>query len=96
MEAAAFKPSATGRSKPQTRPKCSHCQKLGQERHQCYELIGYPPGWHQRRTNRVHQGQNRVTLAEGSSNRVGGHGRPAVAVASFAGKKGEEKVGEGT
>ncbi|KAJ8446036.1 hypothetical protein Cgig2_017538 [Carnegiea gigantea] len=81
--------------KPQTGPKCGHCQKLGHERHQCYELIGYPPGWQQRRTNRVYQGPNQGMLTEGSSNKVYQRQR-AGAVASFAGKQGETKGGEGT
>ena len=40
MEAAAFKALAISRSKPQTRPKCGYCQKLGHTQHQYYELIG--------------------------------------------------------
>ncbi|KAJ3708504.1 hypothetical protein LUZ61_012209 [Rhynchospora tenuis] len=32
-------------SKPRERPVCSHCSKIGHEKAQCYELIGYPEGW---------------------------------------------------
>ena len=40
------KPKSSG-----TRPRCSHCQKLGHEKHQCCEIIGYPPNWQNRRSN---------------------------------------------
>jgi len=42
MDGAAFKASVTNRQMV-NRPKCSHCQKTGHERHQCFKLIGYPP-----------------------------------------------------
>uniref|UniRef100_A0A7C9A6N8 Uncharacterized protein n=1 Tax=Opuntia streptacantha TaxID=393608 RepID=A0A7C9A6N8_OPUST len=44
MEGAAFKVASQNRSSS-NRPKCSHCQKLGHEQHQCYELVRYPPWW---------------------------------------------------
>ena len=36
----------------QHRPKCSYCQKVGHERPQSYELIGYPANWGNWRSNR--------------------------------------------
>lgn len=41
------------------RPRCSHCQKLGQEKHQRYELVGYPSNWGERRGNRSSEGRGR-------------------------------------
>ncbi|KAJ1685788.1 hypothetical protein LUZ63_017178 [Rhynchospora breviuscula] len=35
-------PTKSGSS---ARPVCSHCSKIGHEKAQCYELIGYPEGW---------------------------------------------------
>lgn len=51
MEGAAFKVTPQNRQGV-NRPKCSHCKKLGHERHQCYELMGYPTNWGNRRSNR--------------------------------------------
>ncbi|KAJ1688075.1 hypothetical protein LUZ63_019465 [Rhynchospora breviuscula] len=33
------------KSGSRARPVCSHCSKIGHEKAQCYELIGYPEGW---------------------------------------------------
>lgn len=52
MEASTFKVNASKPKPNGVRPKCSHCQKLGHEKHQCFELIGYPPNWQARRANR--------------------------------------------
>ncbi|KAJ8441288.1 hypothetical protein Cgig2_013395 [Carnegiea gigantea] len=42
---------------PQYEPsRCSHCQKLGHERSQCFELLGYPNNWGNRRFNRQNFG----------------------------------------
>lgn len=30
--------------------RCNHCQKIGHDRSQCYEIIGYPPTWNTRRS----------------------------------------------
>jgi len=27
---------------------CKHCGKIGHEEANCYELVGYPPGWNNR------------------------------------------------
>ena len=51
LEGVAFKATQHNRAS-QNRPKCSHCQKLGHEQHQCYELNGYPVNWGTRRSNR--------------------------------------------
>lgn len=44
------------------RTKCSHCHKLGHEREQCFELVGYPPNWGNRRNTRITQGKGRGNL----------------------------------
>ena len=54
MEATTFKATVLNQA-PKLKqggnwPKCSHCQKLGHEKHQYYELIGYPPDWKIRRS----------------------------------------------
>lgn len=65
MEAAAFKATTIDRPKQGNRPRCSHCQKLGHEKNQCFELVGYPPNWGSRKTNR----DNQQWKSGGSSNR---------------------------
>lgn len=47
IEASAFR-AAGSQTKVTNRPRCTHCQKLGHERSQCFELVGYPPNWHKR------------------------------------------------
>ena len=44
-EAAASKAVATSRARNNNEPKYTHCQKLGHEKNQCFEMIGYPPNW---------------------------------------------------
>lgn len=51
MEGVTFK--AMQHNRPgQNHPKCSYCQKLGHERHQCYEPIGCPAIWGNRHSNK--------------------------------------------
>lgn len=57
MEASTFKVNVTNLPfklrKSENRPRCSHCQNQGHEKHQCFELIGYPPNWQNQRSNRT-------------------------------------------
>ena len=39
------------------RLRCSHCQKLGHKKHQCYELVNYPSNWGEPQNNRGKEGQ---------------------------------------
>lgn len=64
VEVAAFKESPTTRSTVGPRPRCTHCQKLGHDRSQCFKLIGYPKNWAGRRLKR---GQNRQNLVQNQS-----------------------------
>nr|CAD1820262.1 unnamed protein product [Ananas comosus var. bracteatus] len=32
--------------------RCDHCKKLGHNKSRCYELVGYPPNWSNRRSSR--------------------------------------------
>lgn len=43
VEGAVFKAVVADKSKPDSHPRCTHCQKIGHEQAQCFELIGYPP-----------------------------------------------------
>jgi len=94
VEVAAFKAATTGKSRPLIRPKCSHCQKLGHERHQCYELIGYPPNWQQQRSIRANQVPNHATTTGGGLNRASGIGQPVFPMASLSGRQGGNSVKE--
>lgn len=62
VDAAAMKVTVGDRSKPfnqPNRPKCTHCNKLGHEKSQCFELVGYPSNWGNRKNPRDSQQQNR-------------------------------------
>jgi len=77
LEGAAFKATQHHRAS-QNRPKCSHCQKMGHERHQCYELNGYPANWGNRRSNRRIPGagygsESGGAIYGGGSNRSSNH-----------------------
>jgi len=83
VEASAFKVVSMNQAKLPNRPRCTHCQKLGHERSQCYELIGYPPNWQNRRTNRPNTGISRSGV--GVRNNIGG--RTDIVGKSGDGKK---------
>ena len=61
MEGAASKVASQNRSSS-NRPKCSHCQKLGHEQHQCYELVRYPPNWVNRQVIGGSSGSNKRAI----------------------------------
>lgn len=103
VEGATFKASAT-RSRAGTRPRCTHCQKPGHDRNQCFEFIGYPGNGANRRTNR---GQNRLSpvqvralagigtnFADGGSLRTAGRLSPGLA--SHAVGQGEAAIRQST
>jgi len=56
-EAMAFK-AAASKLRTDNRSKCTHCQKLGHEKKNRYELVGYPPNWGNKRQNWIDLGQN--------------------------------------
>ena len=65
------------RAKVQTtvveKPTCKHCGRLGHEETQCYEIIGYPPGWGSRgrgrgRGRRTRGGRGSSGRGRGTSN----------------------------
>ena len=68
IEGAAFKASTGGRPKAENRPRCAHCQKIGHDKSQCFELVGYPPNWQSRRRN---QGTNRSWNRNSSGDKGG-------------------------
>uniref|UniRef100_A0A7C9E1T6 Uncharacterized protein n=1 Tax=Opuntia streptacantha TaxID=393608 RepID=A0A7C9E1T6_OPUST len=49
------------------RPKCNHCQKLSHEKEQCFELVGYPLNWVNRRNARQNPRRERVVVKLWSS-----------------------------
>jgi len=49
-EAMAFK-AAASKLRTGNRSKGAHCQKLGREKKNRYELVGYPPNWGNKRQN---------------------------------------------
>jgi hypothetical protein len=44
--------------KKKTRFVCEHCNRPGHMRKDCFELVGYPPGWKRRPQNRPVRGSN--------------------------------------
>ena len=58
------------------RLRCSHCRKLGHEKENCYELVGYPPNWGSRRTPRVNSTRNRGNPRLSGS--IGGQREPGA------------------
>ena len=61
------------------RMNCKHCGKIGHEEANCYELIGYPPGWGSRG---VRGARGRGHGIRGGCTSVGhGRGREAAYVA---------------
>lgn len=76
------------KTKDGARPKCDHCGKIGHEKSKCFEIVGYPPHWDTRRTNRnvtrghSNSGGARLALVdnnqsagqEGSANSLAFHG----------------------
>lgn len=77
MEAAALKVTISDKGRQGNKPRCTHCQKLGHEKHQCFELVGYPPNWGNRKINREGQAWRGSGSSSGSSlaNRSGIDGR---------------------
>ncbi|CAM0954931.1 unnamed protein product [Alopecurus aequalis] len=45
--------------KRKSRVVCEHCKRPGHMKMDCFEIIGYPPGWKQRQHNRFRVGDNR-------------------------------------
>jgi len=91
VEGAAFKATVAGRNRLGNRPRCSHCSKLGHEKNQCFEIVGYPPNWPTRRANRVDMGQRHTNQGGGNPARIGPVGQNPAGVASFAGRQGEQR-----
>jgi len=69
MEASAFKVVSMNRAKLPNRLRCTHCQKLGHEQSQCYELIAYPPNWQNCRSNQQHK--SIIRSGAGARNHIG-------------------------
>nr|CAD1842353.1 unnamed protein product [Ananas comosus var. bracteatus] len=40
--------------------RCNHCKKLGHNKSRCYELVGYPPNWSNRRSSRFVPASNAI------------------------------------
>ena len=59
VEALAFRAAATNKSKQPSRPKCTHCQRVGHEWSQRFEIICYSPNWQGRQTNQGEQSGSR-------------------------------------
>ena len=68
VEASEFKASTNKPSKPNW-PRWTHCQKLGHDRSQCFEIVGYPQNWQGRRQKQAGQGGLRLG-DRNSGNRV--------------------------
>ena len=45
--------------KRKPRVVCGHCKRPNHTTKDCYELVGYPPGWQRRQNNRLTIGKNR-------------------------------------
>ena len=55
-----MKAIAVNRQRESQRSRCMHCQKIGHERSNCYELVGYSLNWGRRRNPRANQGGGEV------------------------------------
>lgn len=66
----AFYSSGKQRGQDGPRPKCDHCGKVGHIKSKCFELVGYPPNWDTRRTQRGSNksGQSNAHLARVDEN----------------------------
>lgn len=67
------------------RPRCSHCNKPGHEKEQCYELLGYLANWGTRRNSQPNQGRGRANLKLWSSENGGRHGAESGQIFSGSG-----------
>lgn len=65
--ASAFYTNNTNRQKNRdgVKPRCDHCGKIGHVKAKCFEIVGYPPNWDTRRTQRNNKsgGQNSAHFA---------------------------------
>lgn len=101
VEGAAIKAMVTRKNRQACHPWCSNCHKIGHEKSQSFEIIGYPPNWQAKGVNWATPGQNRMntisgllprngkygyTLAELPINGRSGH--TPIRIMSFAGRKG--------
>jgi len=90
IERAAFKAVAAGKMRQGSRPPSTHCQKLGHEKTQCFELVGYLVNWQRRHSNRSQNRGNYSLLGQpsniGQQVRQGGGMQQSSGLVSFAGR----------
>ncbi len=90
------------RSERKDRPKCEHCNKLGHVEEECFEIIGYPPGWN--KGKREKKGGPWINKKDGPKvAQVGANGSPISGLTQaqydrllqFLGRDGEAPKPEG-